>query len=472
MTLSLQQKNRFIGGNRQEYEDRYERLYFPDEETLLEADKRRRHILLELASDASIGCLGTKLDMANLSPGCRTCIEGQWSCLFINGKCNGHCFYCPTSQNEVGIPTTNTVSFTDPKEYIAYLNLFGFRGASISGGEPLLTLDKSVRFIRAIKNHFGEKIHVWLYTNGILATRDIMKRLADAGLNEIRIDIGATGYNLRQLEHAVGIIPTVTVEIPAVPEECEQMKSLLPTLHECGVQHLNLHQLRLTPYNFEKMVARGYRFLHGKKVTVLDSELTALELLLHGKRNNIQLPINYCSFPYKNRFQALASRRRNASFIIKSYESLTENGFIRMLMLSGDQEVLAQHVAAFEQSGYDKSLWNLSNPEKLYLHLDLLPHIDTQGLNLQVSYSAAYQRQTAGYQNPFSKVALTNRMNIFIERETYPHRFSLAPEQAILLLSVITAGVDTRSSHDLKKVDLPEEILDFEYIREGLSEYY
>jgi uncharacterized protein len=141
-------------------------------------------------------------------------------------------------------------------------------------------------------------------------------------------------------------------------------------------------------------------------------------------------------------------------------------------MLSGDQEVLAQHVAAFERSGYDKSLWNLSNPEKLYLHLDLLPHIDTQGLNLQVSYSAAYQRQTAGYQNPFSKVALTNRMNIFIERETYPHRFSLAPEQTILLLSVITAGVDTRSSHDLKKVDLPEEILDFEYIREGLSEYY
>ncbi len=39
-------------------------------------------------------------------------------------------------------------------------------------------------------------MHVWLYTNGTLATVDILTQLRDAGLDEIRFDIGATDYNL------------------------------------------------------------------------------------------------------------------------------------------------------------------------------------------------------------------------------------------------------------------------------------
>ena len=472
MALSVQQKNTLTDGNIQEFGDLYPRLSFAGEKALLEADKRRRDILQELASSVSIGCHGTKLDMADLSPGCRICVKGSWSCLFINGKCNGKCFYCPTSQNEVGQPTTNTVSFSDSKDYVAYLRLFDFEGASISGGEPLLTLDKSAGFIRAIKRHFGEKIHVWLYTNGILADSEVMKRLADAGLDEIRFDIGATGYSIRQLKHAVGVIPTVTVEIPAIPEERERMEGLLSVLYDCGVQHLNLHQLRLTPYNFEKLVSRGYRFLHGKKVTVLDSEMTALELLLYKERNNIKLPINYCSFPYKNRFQTLAARLRNAPFIKKDYESLTENGFIRTLILSGNQEILAQLLTIFDQSGYNHLLWNLSSPEKLHIHSDLLPLVDFKNLNLQISYSAAYQRPTAGYHNPFSKVTVTKKKTIFVERETYPQRFMCSSEQAYSFLDVLAATGKSRVSQNCETVYLPEEIYDFENIPTGLSEYY
>lgn len=470
MALSIKRKEKLKESNRQEYGDTYAQLFFPDAPALRAAAERRQELLQELAERSATGCYGTKLDMNNLSPGCQICVAGQWSCLFINGKCNGNCFYCPTSQNEVGQPSTNTVIFPEPKEYVAYLRHFGFQGASISGGEPLLTLDKSVSFIRSIKKHFGEKIHVWLYTNGILATREVMQRLADAGLNEIRFDIGATGYSLRQIEHAVGIIRTVTVEIPAIPEERERLKNLLPSLHDTGVQHLNLHQLRLTPYNLPKLVARGYQLLHGEKVTVLDSELTALELLWHGKQNNIKLPINYCSFTYKNRFQSLAARRRNSLFIQKSYETLTENGFVRNLLLTGSQDVLARHILAFDEQGYDNALWKLAGPEKLYIHTDLLPKIDFETLSLQISYSAAFQRQSAGYHNPFTKVALTKAKNIVIERETYPTRFCLSPDQARAVAALI-AAVDAPESLQ-QQVELPEELLDFEYIRAGFTEYF
>lgn len=471
MALSLKQRNRFIEGNKLEYGALYDQLFFPDEKTLLEADKRRRDLLKDLAESVAIGCLGTKLDVTNLSPGCQACVEGQWSCLFINGKCNGNCFYCPTSQDEVGLPTTNTLSFQNPDEYVSYLRIFGFRGASISGGEPLLTLEKSVQFIQSIKRAFGETIHIWLYTNGLLATRDIMKRLADAGLDEIRFDIGATGYSIRPLDHAVGIIPTVTVEIPAVPEECERMKILLPTLYDSGVQHLNLHQLRLTPHNFKKLVSRGYKFLHGKKITVLDSELTALDILRHRKINNINLPINYCSFPYKDRFQSHASRRRNGSYIQKGHESLTENGFIRTLVITANQEALAQHLSTLKKDGFSENLWQQKSSQELYIHIDLLRHLDSRNLSLNVSYSAANQRPTVSYRNPFTKVEITSKMEIVVERETYPHRFTLSPEQTYSFLT-ITASDNHKSSQELEKINLPEEIFDFERIRSGLNEYY
>lgn len=472
MTLSLQQKIRYQEGNRQEYGERYGQLYFPDGRILAEAAELRRSMLLELAEKSVVGCLGTKIDMANLSPGCRTCVAGQWSCLFINGKCNGNCFYCPTRQNEVGQPTTNSICFPEARDYVAYLERFGFEGASISGGEPLLTLDKSVRFVRSIKKHFGDTMHVWLYTNGILATVENIRRLADAGLNEIRFDIGATNYNYRQLEHAVGVIPTVTVEIPAVPEDGERLKDLLPSLYDTGVQYLNLHQLRLTPYNYDKLVVRGYRFLHGEKVTVLDSELTALDILCHAKRNNIELPINYCSFPYKNRFQSLAARRRNGSFIQKSHEELTENGFIRTLTLAGDTEILARLCSSLTQDGCDSALWQLSSPDKLHIHPLLLSHVDFRNLGMQVRYSAAYQRPCTGYRNPFTNVAIGKKMKIVIERETHPHHFDLSPDQAHHFAHMLLPAETEQMPGTAGLVGLPEEMLSLEYVREGLADYF
>jgi uncharacterized protein len=76
----------------------------------------------------------------------------------------------------------NSVEFVHPADYVAYLERLGFTGSSISGGEPLMTPERSIAFIRAIKDRFGPAMHVWLYTNGTLATTDILMELRDAGL--------------------------------------------------------------------------------------------------------------------------------------------------------------------------------------------------------------------------------------------------------------------------------------------------
>jgi uncharacterized protein len=75
-----------------------------------------------------------------------------------------------------------------------------------------------------------------------------------------------------------------------------------------GINHLHLHQLRLTPHNRSKFKNRPYTFLHGEKVTVLESELTALALIRQASSQRLTLPINYCSFVYKHRYQRTAAR--------------------------------------------------------------------------------------------------------------------------------------------------------------------
>ena len=331
MTIIDDHHNALIAANRQEYGRHYDFLEFPTLDQTTTAYAERDELLAWLRENAEFGCCDTKVDSRRLSPGCRICATGAWSCLFINGRCNASCFYCPTSQDETAEPLSNGIPFATPNDYAEYVALFGFTGASISGGEPLLTLDRTLAYLTAVRRRCGDSVHLWMYTNGTLLTRKIAGRLRDAGLGEIRFDIGATGYNLTKLHLAVGVIPTVTVEIPTVPEEEGVLRNKIVEMAAAGVLHLNLHQLRLTPYNFRKLAGRAYTFVHGEKVTVLESELTALRLVRHAIEQGIDLPVNYCSFPYKRRFQHAAARRRGIPFILADYEKVTEAGYLRAL---------------------------------------------------------------------------------------------------------------------------------------------
>lgn len=461
-------RQRAMAANQAEYGADYERLSFLAPAAADEALARRRELLSQLAPQVEVGCGGTKLDCRGLAPGCRICVAGGWSCLFINGRCNCRCFYCPTAQEETGLPTTNTVSFRSPADYVAYLERFGFAGASISGGEPLLTAERSLAFIGAIKRRFGAAMHVWLYTNGTLLDAGLAARLRDAGLDEIRFDIGAAGYRLDALRHAAGVIPTVTVEIPAVPEELPRLKGLLGPLVDAGVRHLNLHQLRLTPYNLPHLAGRGYTFLHGEKVTVLESELAALELLRHSLESGAGLPVNYCSFIYKNRYQALAARRRNAPLMAKGWEEITPAGYLRSLTLAGAAAAVARQAEALRAAGVGADTWSLgSGGERLAFHPSLWPLLDPEGLRLLVGYAAARQLSAVSYRNPFTTIKFKAGTQVVVERAAVGREFELDADLArVFARTYFGGGGGETAGGDL------EELAAFERLSEGLQDYY
>lgn len=298
-----------------------------------EAEDSRSRSLESLKEVVAYAFNHTKPYAHAISPGCWLCGQGEWSCLFLNNRCNCNCFYCPTAQTNDRLPETQGLSFLEPEPYIEYLRKFGFKGASISGGEPLLAFPLALDFISRIRKEFGNEMYLWLYTNGRLLTEDMAQQLADAGLNEIRFDISATGYSVKFLKRALGKIPHVTVEIPAIPEDLNKLKSAILTLNQLGGSFLNLHQLRLTPFNSKKLLSRNYTFLHGQKMTVLESELAAVEILAYVFENELKLPVNYCSFQYKNHFQKAGFRRKFGHFVLEPAEEITANGFIRRISL-------------------------------------------------------------------------------------------------------------------------------------------
>ncbi len=401
-------REKMKNANSREYGHAYNLLRFVNQETAAAAGEEREDLLAWLAGHGTFGYAATKVDCTRLSPGCRRCGEGSWSCLFINGRCNGRCFYCPTPQDDDGPPVTNGLAFSTPQEYAAYVERFGFRGVSISGGEPLLTPELTLDYLREVRRRCGEGVHLWLYSNGTLLTPDLCRRLRDAGLDELRFDLGAVRYHLKKLRLAVGVIPTVTVEIPAVPEDEPLLRHKMHELVDAGCAYLNLHQLRLTPHNLPHLLERDYTFVHGEKVTVLESELTALRLVRYSIEHVVGLPVNYCSFPYKRRFQHAAARRRAAGILCGDGEQITSCGYLRV----------------------------------------------RQGTSLQYCEAAILQRPSL--RGPFEKITLDGGRQLYLERQPITPPLEMSPQEC----AALTAG------------GIPSRLAPWERIADGLAPYF
>lgn len=272
----------------------------------------------------------TKPYYNQISKGCSLCGLGKWSCLFITNKCNAGCFYCPAPQKNDEKPSTQGMEFNDAVDYAHYIKYFGFKAVSFSGGEPLLFFERTLNYLKTIRMICNPDLYTWVYTNGKLVKTDYLKKLANAGLDELRFDIGATDYNIDKVILAKDIIPTVTIEIPAVPEMKDKIIGMLPEIVQAGVQNLNLHQLRLTQHNAPEFIKRAYTVIPYERPIILESEIAALEIMEAARRQNIELGINYCSFHFKHHFQKAGFRKIIGE---KLYPNavLTKNGFIRTL---------------------------------------------------------------------------------------------------------------------------------------------
>jgi len=270
--------------------------------------------------------------VGRLPKGCRLCIQGTKMVIFITGVCHDNCFYCPVSPERFG----RQVAYADEEPLQSIEDLvdealrIGADGASITGGDPLVALEKTVRTIRVLKEVFGDEFHIHLYTSGRYATSDVLRELEESGLDEIRFHPTAP-WLMERIERAVKLLRRVRVgvEVPVLPDRVEELKSMIKWLDDIGVEFINLNEVEVSPLNVLRLSERGYRVSKDAPV-VEGSEEAAIEIVKWALNNTRRISVHYCPAGYKDSVQMRIRLIRKALRVMKPYEELTSQGMLRV----------------------------------------------------------------------------------------------------------------------------------------------
>ena len=150
--------------------------------------------------------------------------------LFVYGYCDQRdCFYCPLGENRKNVTQTyaNERPVESDEDVISEAKKMDALGSSITGGEPQEALDRTCHYLELLKEEFGEDHHTHLYT-GIPGGRENMRRLSEAGLDEIRFhppyeqwgDLHGTEWEeILYIAREEGLTPAF--EIPGIRAETE-----------------------------------------------------------------------------------------------------------------------------------------------------------------------------------------------------------------------------------------------------------
>lgn len=261
--------------------------------------------------------------------GCIQCQKGSKLVLFVTGKCHWGCDYCPLSDNRRESPDmfANERRCNNWSEVIEEARAMNATGTGITGGDPMLDMEKSLEAIRQLKSAFGKKHHIHLYTSIPFDPINSV-RFADAGLDEIRFHL-LDGRLERYLEvidecHRVGI--NVGIELPCEPDKSESLFKLLDELNGTNVQFLNLNELEITVGNQDNMDVRGFN-LSGSMTAAAEGSLElGLSLKRHAK--NMSFHVKFCSANFKDAGQLRARFRRRAEVTLRPYEVLSDDDTI------------------------------------------------------------------------------------------------------------------------------------------------
>ncbi len=263
--------------------------------------------------------------------GCRLCLKGAKLVVFLTGKCNINCFYCPISLERKGKNVTyaNEAPVTVYDDILREAETMSAEGASITGGEPLLYPEKVLNIIALLKDSFGKKFHIHLYTNALKLNDNLLHELESTGLDELRIHVANNVILKKVVRISWKELSTLSVgaEIPAIPEMKGFFVKTIRKLQETGFKFININELEFSDSNKEELMCRGYKVRNGSLYGVEGSEETAIFLLKEIARQR-SLSGHYCPSFIKDGVQLRMRLSRRAKKIKKPYETEIEKGVL------------------------------------------------------------------------------------------------------------------------------------------------
>ena len=288
--------------------------------------------------------------IGSLPKGCRMCIRGEKSVLFLTGICKRDCFYCPLSEQrkEKDIMWINEKEVKKDSDIIDEIKRCGSKGVGITGGEPLNDIKKFCRYVRLLKQEFGKDFHIHAYTSKTTLNKEEIEQIESSGLDALRFHV----FNIEKLKLEKKPYFQTAIEIPVMPKDEERLKKLIKDA-DSMIDYINLNELEFSDTNAEAMIKKGFSLRDNEDYAVAGSIDTGINLLEYAAKNTKDISVHLCTASTKYDYQYWNRLKKRAKNIKEPWETVTKEGLIRKGVIIGQLDTINMHLPknTFKKTG-------------------------------------------------------------------------------------------------------------------------
>ena len=235
--------------------------------------------------------------------GCKSCLLGTGLCAVRKtNHCNAACKFCYDYGELENIPPIGEgmweiggTKFYE-RDLDLLLNVYkNPTGISYVYLEPFMEIEKYYGVVRKFRD---AGVYQHLYTNGILANEENLKALGEAGLDELRFNLGATNASdavISAIKTAKKYIPSVGIETPMTPEFfCAFIRKKAKIL-DTGLDFINCAELHLNPNNIDNYEGENLYMCRQGYISPIWSREITLKLMKLASDEDWDVAVHDCS---------------------------------------------------------------------------------------------------------------------------------------------------------------------------------
>jgi len=348
--------------------------------------------------------------ISRLSIACKMCAKGAKMVVLITGKCPAQCFYCPLSKHkqQKDVIYADEWKLTDENDVETLLSeakAIQATGAGITGGDPLIVPNRTIRYIKLLKETFGPDFHIHLYTSGIKNTESINEMIS-SGLDEIRFHPEPRFWSkMNQSPQSQIIIKTskllveTAIEIPSIPNKTQDIIDLINWAEHHDVDYINLNELEFSEQNEQALYQKGYQMKDDVSAAAKQSQETAYDVLTYFEQHPSHIGIHYCSSSFKDGVQLTNRMKRRAQYIATHHDIITEQGtLLKGIIEPSNNHSLNDIITILKKEQIPEKKYGIDKRKKrIYLHPQLAEELAEKIISSQLLFFIIEEYPTADH---------------------------------------------------------------------------
>ena len=161
--------------------------------------------------------------------------------------------------------------------------------------EPFMEIEKYYGIIRRFRQ---AGVHQHMYTNGVKANEENLRALGEAGLDELRFNLGASNASDRVIEAmatAKKYIPRVGIETPMTREFFRVLNEKKEKILATGIDFMNCAELHLNDNNLDNYAGEPMYFCRMGYLSPIISRDLTLQVMKTAAEEEWPIVVHDCS---------------------------------------------------------------------------------------------------------------------------------------------------------------------------------